>query len=309
VVDAKVLNTGFDEVALRAKPGVLGVGVMNLENESTYSLNGDRPFPMQSVFKAPLGAAVLAQVDLGKVSLDEIITIEDKDLSPPYSPVADAYPARKTYTVRELLVAAVGGSDNTAADVLMKRIGGPGSVTAWLQFNKIVALRVDRYERQLQPELAGMPSFRPAWKGEQAYSAALHAVPLLERRTATLKYLADREDTSTPRAALDFLHLLATGALLSKDSTRLLLQIMTDSPTGAGRIKAALPAGARWAHKTGSARTDLGLTPATNDIGILTMPDGRRYAVAVFLEASPLDEEGRDALIAQAGRAVIRGLE
>jgi beta-lactamase class A len=282
---------------------------MNLENGSTYALNGERRFPMQSVFKAPLAAAVLAQVDAGKLRLDEVITLEDKDLSPPFSPVGAAYPGRKTYTVEELLVAAAGHSDNTAADVLMKRIGGPGSVTAWLQFNKILEVRVDRYERQLQPELAGLKSFRPAWKDEAAYVAALHAVPAPTRRTATLAYLADPQDTATPRGALNFLYQVATGDLLSKDSSRRLLAIMTHTDTGAGRLKAGFPAGAVLAHKTGTARTDLGLNPATNDIGVVTLRDGRRYAVTVFLQGSPLDDAGRDALIADVARAVTRGID
>src|SRR5438309_619141 len=80
------------------------------------------------------------------------------------------------YTVDELLFAAVSNSDNTAADMLMRRIGGPGVVTAWLVAQRVFEVRVDRYERELQPEMFGMASFRPAWKGP-GFAAAMATVP------------------------------------------------------------------------------------------------------------------------------------
>jgi len=304
----KRLNAEMSRLEERARPGRLGVAVMNLENDQTYALNGDVPFPMQSVFKAPLAAAVLAEVDAGRLRLDEAITLQGHDLSPPYSPIGAAYPGQRDYTVAELLTAAAGGGDNTAADVLMKRIGGPGMVTAWLQSERIVEVRVDRYERQLQPDVAGLASFRPAWKDEAAYLAALNAVPPGRRREATLAYLHDPRDTATPRDMLNFLHHLDDGQLLSKASTQRLMQIMTETRSGPDRLKAGLPEGARLAHKTGTARTDLGMNPAVNDVGVITLPDGRRYAVAVFLSGSTLAEADRDALIADVARAVVHGV-
>ncbi|MDO8322350.1 MAG: class A beta-lactamase [Phenylobacterium sp.] len=302
------LSTEVSAIAERARPGVLGVGLMNLESGETWDFNGERRFPMQSVFKAPLGAAVLAEVDAGRLKLDDIITLAEEDLSPPLSPIADAYPARRDYTVRELLTAATGVSDNTAADVLMKKIGGPGAVTAWLVGKKVEEVRVDRYERQLQPDSIGMASFRPAWKSSQAYMAALNNVPPEARRKAVAIYLSDPQDTATPRGALNFLDKLDDGELLSPASRKLLLQIMTDTTTGQDRLKAGFPAGASLAHKTGTARTDQGVTPAVNDIGIVTLADGRRYAVAVFLSGSTLDAAGREKILADVARAVTRGV-
>ena len=302
------LSTEVSTIAERARPGVLGVGLMNLESGETWDFNGERRFPMQSVFKAPLAAAVLAEVDAGRLKLDDTITLADEDLSPPLSPIADAYPARRDYTVRELLTAATGVSDNTAADVLMKKIGGPGAVTAWLVGKKVEEIRVDRYERQLQPDSIGMPSFRPAWKGSQAYMAALNNVPPEARREAVAIYLSDPQDTATPRGALNFLDKLDDDELLSPASKKLLLQIMTDTTTGPDRLKAGFPAGASLAHKTGTARTDQGVTPAVNDIGIVTLADGRRYAVAVFLSRSTLDAAGREKILADVARAVTRGV-
>lgn len=305
VFDQKALQAQFQTLADRAAPGVLGVGVLDAQTGQTLAFNGDRRFPLQSVFKAALGAGVLAQVDAGKLRLDETVSIRDIDLSPPFSPIADAWPARTDYTLGELLERACGASDNTAADVLLKRIDGPGALTAWLVQEKIEDFRIDRYERQLQPEIMGMASFRADWKGEATYMPRMLAVPEAVRRASTAAYLADPRDTATPVAAVRFLEALRSGELLEPASTRRLLAIMTATTTGQSRLKAALPAGAALAHKTGGARTDLGMTPASNDIGIITLADGRQYAVAVFLSGSTAPDAERDAIIAQAGRIVL----
>jgi beta-lactamase class A len=307
-LDVKGLAASISDLAERAAPGVLGVAIGEPQHGDLYVYNGARPFPLQSVFKAPLAAAALAEVDAGRLSLDEVITLRDVDLSPPFSPVADAWPGISEYTVGDLLVHAAGRSDNTAADVLMKRIGGPGVVTAWLTAKGIADFHVDRYERELQPEIVGLASFRAAWKGETAYTTALAAVPDARKREATALYLTDPRDTATPEAMLKWLDALMTNALLSPASTARLLQIMTDSPTGPGRLHAALPAGARLAHKTGAARTVLGVNPASNDAGIYTLANGRRVVVVAFLSGSTLDDDGRDAIIADVGRAAIRAL-
>ncbi|MDP2212252.1 class A beta-lactamase [Phenylobacterium sp.] len=307
-MNAERLDEAGAEISARVAPARLGAAVMNLESGELWALNGSDRFPMQSVFKAPLGAAVLAEADAGRLSLDETLTLSDNDLSPPYSPVADAYPGRRDYTIEDLLVLAVGQSDNTAADVLMRRIGGPGAVTAWLRAKDIRDMRIDRYERQLQPEIVGLESFRPAWKGEAAYRAAMAAIAPNVRQAATARYLSDPRDTTSPRDALMFLAALARGELLSAASTARLLGIMTETTSGANRLAAGLPKGARLAHKTGTARTDLGLNPATNDIGVITLEDGRQYVVAVFLAGSSLPEAEREAVFADLSRAITEAL-
>jgi beta-lactamase class A len=301
------LDADVAAIADRARPGVLGVGLMNLESGEVWTFNGDRRFPMQSVAKAILGAVVLGEVDAGRLSLDDSVTLAENDISPPFSPIAEAWPARTTYTIGELLVAAVGGSDNTAADMLMRRVGGPGAVTAWLAQHHIDGVRVDRYERELQPEIGGLESFRIGWKGD-AFARQLAAAPVPQRAAMLRAYLKDPRDTATPRGMLAFLRQLQAGELLSPASTKRLLRIMTETKSGPGRIKAGLPDGARLAHKTGTARTDLGVNPAVNDVGIITLPDGRSYALAVYLSGATLNAAGREAVIADVTRAVVRAV-
>ncbi|MFA7261987.1 MAG: class A beta-lactamase [Caulobacter sp.] len=305
-LDAALLDQEIGVIAQRAQPARIEVAVQNLEGGEMWAWNGDKAFPMQSVFKAPLAAAVLAEVDAGRLSLDEVITLGEAEISPAHSRIADAWPERATYTVRELLVWTVGDSDNTAADVLMRRIGGPGAVTAWLRSKGIKEIRIDRYERELQPETHGMESFRIAWKGWPAFEAAMYAVPEATRRAATARYLADPRDTATASGALTFLRKLSAGELLTPRGTALLLKLMTDTTSGETRLKAGLPPGARLAHKTGTAATDLGMTPVVNDIGLVTLKDGRQYAVAVFMIETTADEAAQDAIIADIMRVIAR---
>jgi beta-lactamase class A len=302
--DSARLDSAVVAIAERARPGLLGVAVRDLDSRETWSLSGTQRFPMQSVFKLPLGAFVLHAVSRGNLSLSDSIRLTSADLSPPYSPIAAAFPRRTTYTVEGLLIAAAGASDNTAADVLMQRAGGPAAVSTWLASHEIRDLRIDRYEREFQIELNAMPPFQPAWAAESIFLARLNEVPAEQRRAATLRYLEDPRDTSTPLGAVDFLEKLERGELLPDSLTALLLRIATETSTGPRRIKAALADDARLAHKTGSARPDLGMNPAINDIGIITLVDGRRIAIAIFLSASRLPYAESETLLADVARAV-----
>lgn len=304
--DREKMIAQFQPIADRVAPGQLGVAVEDLGTSQIISFNGEQRFPLQGMFTAPLGAAVMAEVEAGRVRLDETITIRDVDLSPPHSPIADAWPGRDAYTVQDLLERAVGDGDNTAADVLMKRIGGPGAVTAWLQGRKVGPLDIDRYARQALPESLGLASFRAGWKGEAAYRAALDGVPAADRRRATLAYLVDPRDTATPLGAVRFLEALNQAELLDPDSRRLLGRIINRSQAAPNRLRAALPDGARLAHVPATARADQGFTPVVGDIGVYTLKDGRRFAVVVFVSGSPLPLAEQEQAIADVGRVVIK---
>lgn len=307
-IDLEGLDAAVQAIATAARPGVLGVGLMNLESGQNYFLNGERRFPLQSVIKLPLAAAVLGQIDLGRLLASERILLTDKQLSPQHSPIAVAWPGRRDYAVSELLEAMVVNSDNTAADVLLKRIGGPGALTAWLTSEYLTGIRVDRYERELQPEANGLPAFRPAWREAAAFAAARDKVPAATRQEAMKAYLVDPRDTATPRGMLEFLQKLERRDLMSATSTRLLLEMMGRTNRGATRLKAGLPADARLAHRPGTADFAQGLSPAHNDVGIFTLADQRAYAIAVFLSGATLDEAGRDAIIARVARAAVRAV-
>jgi beta-lactamase class A len=309
-LDTRRLSQGFADLVARARPAAFGFGVSLITPDLTWVSSVSARFPLQSVFKAFLAAAALSEVDAGRLKLSEPINLSDEDLSIGDGAINQAWPRppegrRMTLAAVDLIALAVQKSDNTAADTIMQRVGGPAGVTAWLQGKGVGEISVNRYERELQPELSGMPAFRPDWIDQRVWLAARDAVAPQVREAATAKYLADPSDTATLLSTLDFLSRLAQGQLLSPRSTRLLLRLMTDSETGQRRLKAGLPGGSSLAHKTGSAATDLGLTPAANDIGVVTLANGRRFAMAAYLAGSTATEAARDALIADAARLAV----
>jgi beta-lactamase class A len=304
--DRQKLTADFQPIADRVAPGRLGVAVEDLGTGQIISFNGEQRFPLEAIVVAPLGAAVMAEVEAKRMRLDDVMLIEDVDLSPPPSAIADAWTGPATYTVQDLMRRAIVEGDNTAADILLKRAGGPGAVTAWLQGRKVMNLDIDRYQRQLQPDSLGLASFRAGWKGEATYRAALDKVPPAERNRATLAYLADRRDTATPLGVLRFLEAVNQAELLGPESRRLLGRLTSQIHRGDGRLRAALPDGARMVHIPGTARTDLGFTPVVNDIGVYTLKDGRKFAVVAFIAGSPLPLAEQEKAIADVGRVVIK---
>ena len=306
-LDHARLDREFPALAARARPAFLNAGVVVPSTGQNWVWDLTARMPLQGVFEAPLAAAALAQVDAGMLKLNERIRLTADDLSPPFGPIDAVWPSPPQNHVLDLpavdlIALAVQQSDNTAADTIMKRIGGPAAVTDWLRAKGVDGMSIDRYERELQPAIAGMPPFEPEWKDRAAWMAARDAVPAETREAAINAYLADPRDTATVSSALEFLRRLTVESLISPASTRLLLRLMTESDTSARRLRAGLPPGARLAHKSGTAPTDLGLTPVVNDIGVVTLADGRTLAMAVFLAGSSATEAERDRLIADAAR-------
>lgn len=296
--DADLQHT-LDALAQRARPGTLGIAVLDLRTGAGAAVNAGYAFPMMSVFKAPVAAAVLAGVDAGKLSLQQEVTIHRDEVvegSAVPSVGSNFRGERMTFTIARLLQAAVSESDSTAADALLKVAGGPQAVTAFLRTHGIEGMRVDMGEggvsrifQDLQPgqEL-------PAHESAQAAQA--------RRQRGFAAFLAAPENRSTPQAALAFLRQLQAGALLGTASTRHLLDLMA-AQTVPNRLRAGVPPGIRLADKTGSSGSLGDWTPAYNDIGILSGADGHTVLVAAFLADSHAPVAQRDALFADIGRA------
>jgi beta-lactamase class A len=226
--------------------------------------------PMQSVFKAPLALTVLHLAESGELSLENPVRFRATDRIPhAYSPLQDQYPAGDVdVPLRRLLSMAVSLSDNVAADILLRVVGGPSVV--------------DRYLKA-----AGISGFH------------------LEDNEATLHHdaAAQYRNWFEPAGAVEFLRLLNDHPPLTSEHAALLLGWMRDTPRGNQRIGGQLPAGTVVMHKPGTSDTSHGLTPATNDIGLLTLPDGRRLAIAIFVSDSTAEDSKRDSVIARIARA------
>lgn len=287
----------FQEIADRATPGILGVGVYDFQTGSMQGVNLSRPFSLQSVFKAFLSAMVLAQVDAGQLSLDKTITLAPDDLRGGMGSIDRSHGG--TFPVRDLLRAALIESDNSAADALLGLVGGPDKVTAWLRGKGINGIRIDRDLQTMGRDESGIPANlfprRNASPLENQVSKAA-------RKAAFELAQSDPRDTAAPEAVIHFLVALKKGELLTTASTDLLLGWMREAKTGQGRLRAGFPSQTALAHKTGTSLTFEGVTLATNDIGLATLPDGRTLAIVAFLANATGSDEARNALLAACAR-------
>ncbi|MEP6945689.1 MAG: class A beta-lactamase [Acidobacteriota bacterium] len=262
--------------------GKVGVAAVVLETGECVTLNADQHFPMQSVYKLPIAMAIMEQVRRGDLGLDEEIGVTTDDMvrQGQRSPLRDANPKGGEFSVRELIRLALVESDGTASDVLMRVAGGAPAVQSYLSQIGIWDMKVANTEKEMGK----------AWETQyQNWATPMAAVELLRHLDSSADHW------HPPNLDQDL------------NESQLLLQFMFQSTPGAARIKGQLPLKAPVsvvAHKTGTSGTQSGITAATNDIGIIYLPNGKRLAIAVFVSDSPADEKTREAVIAKIAKAV-----
>jgi beta-lactamase class A len=248
--------------------GKVGAAAMIVETGDVVMSHGNDRFPMQSVAKLPIAMAVLRRVDAGTLKLSEVMHVRKADMiAGIHSPIRDLSPNGNNLTVRELLRAAIVESDGVAADVLLV-------LTPLATVNQML-------------HTLGADSMRIV-----ATERAMAADPMMQYK-----------NWSTPLAAVKLLRALQLGHAISAPSRVLLMGWLTETEIGVARIKSLLPSGTAVAHKTGTDATHQGLTRATNDIGLVTLPNGQHLAVAVFIKDSKATEAQREAMIAKIARA------
>ena len=188
-------------------------------------------------------------------------------------------------------------SDNSATDFLLEVAGGSEAVTKMLRDIGITDFRVDRDVSEILRDFYGLE--------DRAYqSAALAAYAkdptLLSRQSdRNLKFeQKDPRDQTSPNAMLELLLAIDNGKVLSEKSREFLLATMSRTRTGNARLKGLLPKGTPVAHKTGT------IGGVANDVGYVTLPDGRRFAIVVFTKSSTTSEADRDRAIAEVTRAL-----
>ena len=254
------------EQIISNKKADVGVSIYGIEDKDTLNINGDKHYPMQSVFKFPIAWTILDLVDKGKLALTQKIYIKKEDLLPgTWSPIKEKYPnGNVTLSLAEIMQYTVAQSDNNGCDILLRLAGG--------------AEAVNRYIHQL-----GIRDIAIRYN-----EAAMH-------RTWEAQYA----NWITPQTATQMLALFYHNNSLSKTSFDFLWQTMLSTETGKNTIRGQLPARTPVAHKTGSSGTnDQGITAATNDIGIVTLPDGRHFAISVFVSDSKENKATNEKIIA-----------
>lgn len=254
--------------SLEVGPARLGVCFLDTGTGEVSGNRMEEHFAMCSTFKLAMVAACLRESDHARLDLAQVLTYSEADLLP-WAPVTRKNLASGGMSVAELARAAQEVSDGVAANLLVKRLGGPAAVTAKLREMGDTVTRLDRYE----PDLG-------------------------------LVLSADLRDTTSPLAMAQLVRRITTGDLLKSDSREQLLLWMRNTSTGPYRLRAGLPAEWRTGNKTGTGRTE-GTTNKCNDVAV-TFPPGRPpIVIAAYFDSGEYTaqtERRHEDVLAEVGR-------
>lgn len=254
------------------KDAIVGVSIIADKGKDTISLHGDTHCPLQSVFKFHIALAVLSQIDKGKWSLNQKITVQKQELLPDlWSPLRDDNPDGGSFTIAKLIQYAICQSDNVACDVLMRLLGSPKAVEDYVKQQGIKDIAIKYNEEDMQSNWDNM-----------------------------------FQNWTTPKAASETLQKFydKNAKRLSNKSYKFLWKTMKETVTGVDRLKGLLPKGAIVMHKTGTSGTSKeGLTPAINDIGIVFLPNGQHFIISVFVTESKENNATNEKIIAEIAKA------
>ena len=294
------------ETVVRGFDGNVGVAVTSIDDNWIASVNGDRKLPQQSVSKLWVAMTVLDLRDQGKLTLDDQVTITPADFTLFHQPIAYLVEKSGSYraSIGELLRRAMQMSDNTCNDKLLKLAGGPQAVRDFIAKNSLGSIRFGPGERDLQSLTAGL-TWKPEYSKSGAFQVARSRLDPTVRLAAFETYVSDPIDGAAPAAIADALARLKKGELLSGSSTAWLIATMEAAKTGKARVRGAVPAGWSYGHKTGTGQDLRGRTAGFNDVGILTAPDGRSYAVAVMIGDTPRPVRERQMLMQHVAAAIV----
>jgi len=271
----------------------------HLESGMTLAMNDSDAFPMASTFKIAVAGAVLAQVDSGHLTLDQLIAVDPK-LVLESEGIAEIFPFHGvSASVRNLIESMLTRSDNTATNVLTQLAGGPAAVTAWVRSVGVEGVRVDGDTNGIVARFFGVQ------QGEESVQdqlkKAIAANPSLGDLDSkpNAAFDDDPRDTATPKAMVLLLTRIVDGHVLSSASTDVLLGSMERCITGLKRLRGMLPPDTPVKDKTGT------IGGTVNDVGIITLPDGHgRVAIAIYIKKSARPFEDRERVIAQISRTV-----
>lgn len=291
------LESRLAEIAA-ASGGTLGVKVIHLESGRTAGLNASSRFPMASVYKLPIAVVVLAKVDAGELALAEEVEVRPGEHRRTASRIDPFAPGKKV-PIGALLEDMLTASGNTACDVLLRVLGGPRAVDAWLAAHGFPGIDVSLTELMMGAVESGVADRVKDGECDHACLDALVAgEPKGKREAAERAFDSDPRNSSTPDDLARFVVALKRGELLSPASTATVLDAMRRCATGDRRIRALLPKGTVVYDKTGT------IGRGANDVGLVELPGGKgTLAVAVLLKGSTKPYAERERAIARAAKA------
>ena len=277
--------------------GRIGVAAQEIGSGASITVNGDEAFAMASTYKVAIAVTLLDRVDKGQIKLSDLIDLPQEEMVVGTNAIAESYvhPGVQ-FSVANLIEVMITESDNTATDFCLELAGGPEAVTKKLRSLGITDLRVDRATSEILRDFYGLPdkAFFPVVTKAIADDPTL----LLKMTQPNMEFEKDPRDQSTPKAMLQLLLAIDSGKGLSVKSRDFLLATMSRTCTGTGRLRGLLPKGTPVAHKTGT------IGGVANDVGFITLPDGRRFAIVVYTKSSTTPAADQDRAIAEVSRTL-----
>jgi beta-lactamase class A len=255
-----------------ASQGRIGVAAMDLTSGRMVDVLGNQRFPMASTSKIAIAATFLDGVDKGKWSLSSEFPLMVPVGSAPFSSAIAPVRPGEYMSASRLIELMITRSNNYATDALLKVVGGPKAVNAWVARAGIDDWHIDRDIATLVRDDGAIDPAR----------------------------VVDTRDSATPKAVVELLAGIYQGKWLSPSSRGVILGAMSRCVTGKRRIPAGLPAGVSVSHKTGS------LNNTSSDVGIIQTPDGRVFAIAIYVTGQG-GRPGRESRIASIARTIYDG--
>ena len=255
-----------------ASQGRIGVAAMDLTTGHTIQVLGNQRFPMASTSKIAIAATFLDGVEKGRWTLSSQFPLLIPVSSPARSTRVAPVKPGAYMPASQLIELMITRSSNPATDALLAAVGGPQAVNQWMH-------RAGIYDFELSRDIATLV------RDDGAVNPA---------------HVIDKRDSATPLAMVQLLKGLHDGRWLNARHREVILGAMERCRTGTRRIPGLLPADARVAHKTGT------LFNTSSDIGIIKTPDGRAFAVAIYVTGQG-SRPNRDARIASLARAIYDG--
>jgi len=244
----------------------VGVAVIDIESGESLAINNQYHYPMQSVYKFPLALAVLHRVDKKKISLEQKIHVSKEDLRPnTWSPLQQLYPnGNIDLTIAELLDYTVSKSDNNTCDLLFQLMGGTKKVEKYIHKSGYKNIAIKTTEAEMAIDIDSI----------------------------------QKTNWCTPFEMVNLLVGFYKNKHLSEPSNQFLMKLMTESSNSTKRIKGLLPESTNVAHKIGTGNH------VVNDVGIVTLPNKKHIAIAVFVQQSKEEFDKTENLIAEISKTI-----
>jgi beta-lactamase class A len=273
------------------------VAIVDVVSGESVSLSGAERFPMASVFKLPVAVVLLSRVDAGALRLDERVPVTRGDLRP-FGPIIERWKPGMSLSLGQLLDDMMVASDNSAVDLLIRKMGGTKAVREGLSALGVTGIDIDATELEMMLRFRGVKGGPPDLRmTPEELKKKTDEVPAAARKKAERAFETRPLNTATPEAMARLLVRLEKRELLSAASTDRLLSAMKRCATGNHRIRAGVPKGSEVFDKTGT------IGRCLNDVGLVRLPGGRTLAIAVFLRSAYVGEAEREAVVARVARA------